>query len=173
MGGELLQVEVSVLKGTGKLELTGSLGDVMKESAQTAVSVVRRIGEQYGIDPDFHKNCDIHIHFPEGAVPKDGPSAGITMATAILSAFTGRAVRRDVAMTGEITLRGKVLPIGGLKEKALAANRIGIRDIIIPEENKKDMEEIPENVRKNINFICVSDIDQVFARAVTGTAYAR
>lgn len=161
------------MQGKGDVILTGKLGDVMKESAHAAISYIRAHADKYGIKvADFEKK-DIHIHIPEGATPKDGPSAGITMATAILSAFTGRAVRRDVAMTGEITLRGKVLPIGGLKEKALAANRIGIRDIIIPEENKKDMEEIPENVRKNINFICVSDIDQVFARAVTGTAYAR
>lgn len=173
VGGTTLTIEVSAMQGKGDVILTGKLGDVMKESAHAAISYIRAHADKYGIKvADFEKK-DIHIHIPEGATPKDGPSAGITMATAILSAFTGRAVRRDVAMTGEITLRGKVLPIGGLKEKALAANRIGIRDIIIPEENKKDMEEIPENVRKNINFICVSDIDQVFARAVTGTAYAR
>ena len=159
------------MQGKGDVILTGKLGDVMKESAHAAISYLRAHAEKYGIDErDFEKK-DIHIHVPEGATPKDGPSAGITMATAILSAFTSKPVRKDVAMTGEITLRGRVLPIGGLKEKALAANRIGIRDVIIPEENKKDVEEIPENVRKNLNFICVSKVDEVFARAVTGASY--
>ena len=171
VGGTTLTIEVSAMQGKGDVILTGKLGDVMKESAHAAISYLRAHAEKYGIDErDFEKK-DIHIHVPEGATPKDGPSAGITMATAILSAFTSKPVRKDVAMTGEITLRGKVLPIGGLKEKALAANRIGIRDVIIPEENKKDVEEIPENVRKNLNFICVSKVDEVFARAVTGASY--
>ena len=172
VGGTTLTIEVSAMQGKGDILLTGKLGDVMKESARAAISYIRAHADKYGIDGEEFEKKDIHIHVPEGATPKDGPSAGITMATAILSAFTGRPVRRDVAMTGEITLRGKVLPIGGLKEKALAANRIGIHDVIIPEENKKDVEEIPENIRKNMHFICVSDIDQVFRTAVTGVGYA-
>ncbi len=171
VGGATLTIEVSAMQGKGDILLTGKLGDVMKESARAAISYIRAHAEKYGIDEEEFEKKDIHIHIPEGATPKDGPSAGITMATAILSAFTGQPVRRDVAMTGEITLRGKVLPIGGLKEKALAANRIGIHDIIIPEENRKDMEEIPANVRKNLNFICVSNVDQVFENAVTGLSY--
>ena len=172
VGGMPLTIEVSAMQGKGDILLTGKLGDVMKESARAAISYIRAHAEKYGISDEAFEHKDIHIHVPEGATPKDGPSAGITMATAILSAFTGQPVRRDVAMTGEITLRGKVLPIGGLKEKALAANRIGIHDIIIPEENKKDVEEIPENVRKHLNFICVSNVDQVFRNAVTGIRYA-
>ncbi len=166
VGGTTLTIEVSAMQGKGEVLLTGKLGDVMKESARAAISYIRAHADKYGIHEEDFEKRDIHIHIPEGATPKDGPSAGITMATAILSAFTGRPVRRDVAMTGEITLRGKVLPIGGLKEKALAASRIGIRDVIIPEENKKDVEEIPEEVRKDLNFICVSDVDQVFRTAV-------
>ena len=172
VGGMPLTIEVSAMQGKGEILLTGKLGDVMKESARAAISYIRAHAEQYGIDDAAFEHKDIHIHVPEGATPKDGPSAGITMATAILSAFTGQPVRRDVAMTGEITLRGKVLPIGGLKEKALAANRIGIHDVIIPEENRKDVEEIPENIRRQINFICVSDVDQVFRTAVTGIGHA-
>ena len=172
VGGTTLTIEVSAMQGKGDIFLTGKLGDVMKESARAAISYIRANAEKYGIrEADFEKK-DIHIHIPEGATPKDGPSAGITMATAILSAFTGKPVRRDIAMTGEITLRGKVLPIGGLKEKALAAARIGIRDVVIPEDNKKDVEEIPGEIRKNINFICVSEIDEVFRRAITGLSYA-
>ncbi len=167
-GGETLTIEVSAMQGKGDVQLTGKLGDVMKESAHAAISYIRAHAEKYGIDEKDFEHKDIHIHVPEGATPKDGPSAGITMATAILSAFTGKPVRRDVAMTGEITLRGKVLPIGGLKEKSLAAARIGIHDIVIPEENKKDVEEIPFNVRKGLNFICVSSIDEVFRTAVRG-----
>ncbi len=168
VGGTTLTIEVSAMRGKGDILLTGKLGDVMKESARAAISYIRSNAAKYGIaEGDFEKK-DIHIHIPEGATPKDGPSAGITMATAILSAFTGRPVRRDIAMTGEITLRGKVLPIGGLKEKALAAARIGVHDIIIPEENKKDVEEIPEEVRKTLRFICVSEIDEVFKNAVVG-----
>lgn len=173
VGGTTLTIEVSAMQGKGEVLLTGKLGDVMKESARAAISYLRAHAGKYGIDGEDFEKKDIHIHIPEGATPKDGPSAGITMATAILSAFTGQPVRKDVAMTGEITLRGKVLPIGGLKEKALAANRIGIRDVIIPEENKKDVEEIPESVRKNLNFICVNNVDQVFENAVAGMAYGR
>ncbi len=172
VGGATLTIEVSAMQGKGEILLTGKLGDVMKESARAAITYIRAHADRYGIDEKDFEKKDIHIHIPEGATPKDGPSAGITMATAILSAFTGQPVRRDVAMTGEITLRGKVLPIGGLKEKALAANRIGIHDIIIPEENKKDVEEIPDAIRKELNFICVSDVDQVFTTAVTGLNYA-
>ncbi len=172
VGGATLTIEVSAMQGKGDILLTGKLGDVMKESAHAAISYIRAHAEKYGIDALDFEHKDIHIHIPEGATPKDGPSAGITMATAILSAFTGQPVRRDVAMTGEITLRGKVLPIGGLKEKALAANRIGIHDIIIPEENKKDVEDIPENIRKDLNFICVNNVDEVFRNAVTGLTYA-
>ena len=172
VGGMPLTIEVSAMQGKGDILLTGKLGDVMKESARAAISYIRAHADKYGISDEAFEHRDIHIHVPEGATPKDGPSAGITMATAILSAFTGQPVRRDVAMTGEITLRGKVLPIGGLKEKAMAASRIGIRDVIIPEDNKKDVEEIPENVRKNLNFICVNNIDQVFRNAVTGMNYA-
>lgn len=166
VGGELLQVEVSVLRGTGKIELTGSLGDVMKESAQTAVSVVRRIGSQYGVDPDFYKNNDIHIHFPEGAVPKDGPSAGITIVTALISALSGIKVRHDVAMTGEITLRGRVLPIGGLREKTMAAYRNQIRTVILPERNTPDIEEIDPAVREALELRPVSYIEQVLDLAL-------
>ncbi len=171
VGGATLTIEVSAMQGKGDILLTGKLGDVMKESAHAAISYIRAHAEKYGIDALDFEHKDIHIHIPEGATPKDGPSAGITMATAILSAFTGQPVRRDIAMTGEITLRGKVLPIGGLKEKALAASRIGIRDIIIPEENRRDVEEIPETIRKGLHFICVRSVDEVFQSAVTGLAY--
>lgn len=140
----------------------------MKESARTAISYIRSNSESYGIDSALFENTDIHIHVPEGATPKDGPSAGITMATAILSAFTQKPVKKSIAMTGEITLRGKVLPIGGLKEKALAAYRIGIHDVIIPAENKKDLEEIPESVKGSINFIPVTDVAAVFKQAIIG-----
>ncbi len=170
VGGTTLTIEVSAMHGKGDIRLTGKLGDVMKESAHAAISYLRAHADKYGIDEKEFEEKDIHIHVPEGATPKDGPSAGITMATAILSAFTGQPVRKDVAMTGEITLRGKVLPIGGLKEKALAANRIGIRDVIIPEENKKDVEDIPETVRKELNFICVKSVDEVFRSAGLGGA---
>ncbi len=172
VGGTTLTIEVSVMQGKGEILLTGKLGDVMKESARAAISYIRSHAEKYGIEESDFEKKDVHIHVPEGATPKDGPSAGITMATAILSAFTGKPVRRDVAMTGEITLRGKVLPIGGLKEKALAASRIGIRDVIIPEENRKDVEEIPEEIGKNLHFIPVSEVDEVFQNAVRGLSYA-
>ncbi|NLT14178.1 MAG: endopeptidase La [Clostridiales bacterium] len=161
MGGETLDVEVSVLEGTGKLELTGNLGEVMKESAHAAVSYIRSRARKLGIDPDFYKNRDIHIHFPEGAVPKDGPSAGITIAIAVISALTGAPVRRDLAMTGEITLRGRILAIGGLKEKTMAALRSGVKTAIIPAENEPDLEEIDQTVRRALNFVTADHIDNI------------
>lgn len=166
VGGEILEVEVNVMPGTGKLELTGNLGTVMQESAKTALSCLRSRCEELGVDSEFYKNRDLHIHFPEGAVPKDGPSAGIAITTAMLSALTGRKVRGDVAMTGEVTLRGRVLPIGGLKEKTMAALRSGIKTVIIPKENEKDLEEIDQTVRKALHFVPVETVDAVFAVAL-------
>ncbi|NOU95993.1 endopeptidase La [Paenibacillus sp. LMG 31456] len=166
VGGDTLVIEVTVMPGNGKLTLTGKLGDVMKESAQAAFSYTRSRVEQLRIPPDFHEKVDIHIHIPEGAIPKDGPSAGITMGTALISALTNIPVSREVAMTGEITLRGRVLPIGGLKEKSLAAHRAGIRRVIIPNDNVKDIEEIPESVRRELTFIPVSHMDEVLEHAL-------
>lgn len=165
VGGDTLSVEVNVMSGTGKVELTGNLGDVMKESCMTAVSFVRSKSKELKIKDDFYKNKDIHIHVPEGAVPKDGPSAGITIATAVASALTNTPVKCDVAMTGEITLRGKVLPIGGLKEKSLAAYRAGIKTIIIPKDNSRDIEDIPEEIRNQINFVPATNMDAVLNTA--------
>lgn len=162
VGGDTLDIEVNIMPGTGKIELTGSLGDVMKESAMAAISFIRSKCADYKIDSNFYKTCDIHIHVPEGATPKDGPSAGITIATALVSALSGYPVRNDIAMTGEITLRGRVLPIGGLKEKSIAAYRSGIRTIIIPHENIKDLEEIPSHIRNEINFVSVKNVREVF-----------
>ena len=161
VGGEVLDVEVGVVEGTGRLELTGNLGDVMKESARAAVTYIRSRAERLGIDPMFYKEKDIHIHFPEGAVPKDGPSAGITICIAVISALTETPVRRDLAMTGEITLRGRILPIGGLKEKTMAALRTGITTVIIPSENEKDLEEIDQTVRGALNFITADHVDRI------------
>ena len=166
VGGDTLQIEVSLSPGKGKLILTGKLGDVMKESAQAAFSYVRSKVTEFGIDPDFHEKNDIHIHVPEGAVPKDGPSAGITMATALVSALTGKPIRKEVGMTGEITLRGRVLPIGGLKEKTLGAHRAGLTKIICPKENEKDLDDIPESVRKEMEFVLVSHVDEVLKHAL-------
>jgi ATP-dependent Lon protease len=166
VGGDTLFIEVSVMPGTGRLELTGQLGDVMKESAKAGLSYIRSRCEELNIDKDFVKNMDIHIHVPEGATPKDGPSAGITMTTAMISALTKTPVYKDVAMTGEVTLRGRVLPIGGLKEKVLAANRAGIKKIIIPIENEKDLEEIPQNVSKKIEFVLAGNMDEVLEHAL-------
>lgn len=160
-GGDTLSIEVNVMSGTGKIELTGKLGDVMKESARTAISYIRANSKALGINENFHKTKDIHIHVPEGAVPKDGPSAGITMASAVVSALTKTPVRSDIAMTGEVTLRGRVLPIGGLKEKSMAAYRAGITDIIIPEKNEADIEDVPQEVRKKLNFIPVNNMTAV------------
>ena len=166
VGGTTLEVEVNVVDGTGKLELTGNLGDVMKESAFAAMSFIRSRAKALGLAPDFYKTKDIHVHFPEGAVPKDGPSAGITICTAIVSALTNRPVRRDVAMTGEISIRGRVLAIGGLKEKTMAALRHGVRTVIIPAENEKDLEEIDQTVRQALQFITVSSADRVLEAAL-------
>ena len=166
VGGEILEVEVNVMDGTGKLELTGNLGTVMQESAKAALSCLRSRTDGLRLDRNFYKNRDIHIHFPEAATPKDGPSAGIAITTAMLSALTGRRVRGDVAMTGEVTLRGRVLPIGGLKEKTMAALRNGIKTVIIPKENEKDLAEIDQTVRKALHFIPVETVDAVFAAAL-------
>lgn len=166
IGGTTLTIEVSLMQGKGEIVLTGKLGDVMKESARAAISFIRSNAKKFGINEDRFEKTDIHIHVPEGATPKDGPSAGITMATAILSAFIDKPVKKSIAMTGEITLRGKVLAIGGLKEKALAAFRLGIKDVIIPIQNKKDLDDIPQEIRKEINFMPVENIDQVFEKAI-------
>ena len=173
VGGDTLQIETTTMPGTGQLELTGSLGDVMKESARAAKSYVRAHAEELGIASDFYKTLDIHIHVPEGAVPKDGPSAGVTMTTALVSALTGIAVRQNVAMTGEITLRGRVLPIGGLKEKLLAAHRAGIDTVLIPRENLKDLEEVPQNVRSAIEIIPAETVDTVLETALCERPGAR
>jgi ATP-dependent Lon protease len=168
VGGDTLSIEVNTMKGKGKLQLTGQLGDVMKESAQAGLSYIRTVSKTYGIDENFHEKLDMHVHIPEGAIPKDGPSAGITMATAMISALSGIPVDRYVAMTGEITLRGRVLPIGGFKEKALAAKRAGIHKILFPYENLKDLEDIPETVRKEIEFVPVKTMDEVLKHALSG-----
>jgi len=168
VGGELLLTEASLMRGKGQLTLTGQLGDVMQESARAALSFVRSRAEILGIDVEVFEKTDVHIHVPEGAIPKDGPSAGITIATALVSAFTRAPVRVDVAMTGEITLRGHVLPVGGVKEKILAAYRSGIREVILPEENEKDLEDIPADVREEMQFDFVGHMDDVLTRALVG-----
>jgi ATP-dependent Lon protease len=166
-GGDVITIEVSVLPSKrGRLTLTGQLGDVMKESAQAAMSYVRGRAGLLNIDEELFHRSEVHVHVPAGAVPKDGPSAGITMATAISSALSGRPVKRDLAMTGEITLRGRVLPIGGLKEKMIAAHRAGIRTAILPAENERDMEDIPENVKSDMTFHLVSHMDEVLPLAL-------
>lgn len=167
-GGDTLPVEVSVMEGDGKLQLTGQLGDVMKESAKAGYSYIRANCKMFGIDDQFHKNKDIHIHIPEGAIPKDGPSAGVTMITAMISALSNKKVNHKVAMTGEITLTGRVLPIGGLKEKSLAAYRMGIKSVIIPKDNKKDLERIPKSIKSKIKFIPVEKVEEVLENALIG-----
>jgi ATP-dependent Lon protease len=166
VGGSILSTEVTIVDGKGKLTLTGKLGDVMQESAQAAMSYIRSRALRLGLPRDFYRNIDIHVHVPEGAIPKDGPSAGITMATAIASALSKIPVRRDIAMTGEITLRGKVLPIGGLKEKLLAAHRAGIFEAILPKENEKDLSEVPENLRNAMKLHFAETMDEVLAIAL-------
>ncbi len=166
VGGEILEVEVGVVPGSGKVELTGNLGSVMKESAQAALSYIRSRAAQLGIEADFYKTKDIHVHFPEGAVPKDGPSAGIAITTAMVSALTGAPVRREIAMTGEVTLRGRVLPIGGLKEKTMAAYRSGIKTVFLPADNVPDLEEIDPTVRAALHFVPVEQVDSVLAEAL-------
>ncbi|MDR1735646.1 MAG: endopeptidase La, partial [Oscillospiraceae bacterium] len=169
VGGELLEVEVGVVDGTGKVELTGNMGDIMKESARAALTYIRSRASALKLDPEFHKNKDMHIHFPESAVPKDGPSAGITMAVAMVSALCGAPVYRNVAMTGEITLRGRVLPIGGLKEKTMAAYRAGIKTVIIPSDNESDLQDIDPTVHSALNFICADHMDTVLKNTVDFT----
>src|SRR5690606_12704019 len=166
LGGEILTTETTVMPGKGKLIITGKLGEVMQESAQAALSWVRSRAERMGIDPRFSEKSDLHIHLPEGAIPKDGPSAGVTMCTAMVSALTRIPVRRDVAMTGEITLRGRVLPIGGLKEKTLAAHRAGIKTVLIPKANKKDLRDIPKNIRDQLRIVPVEFVDEVLREAL-------
>ncbi|MBC8535597.1 endopeptidase La [Feifania hominis] len=166
VGGDTLKIEVNAMEGTGKIELTGNLGDVMKESAHAAISYIRSRADYLGVDHDFYKNRDLHIHVPEGAIPKDGPSAGITMATALISELTQRPVRHDVAMTGEITIRGRVLEIGGLREKSMAAYRAGIKTIIIPDGNRSDLTEVDPTVRKNVSFVPVTSMEQVLKTAL-------
>jgi ATP-dependent Lon protease len=166
VGGDTLQIEVNVMEGKGEIELTGQLGDVMKESARTGISFLRSLEGAYKIDPKFFQEHDIHIHIPEGAVPKDGPSAGITMALAVYSAITKRKVKHDVAMTGEITLRGRVLPIGGLKEKIIAAKTAGISTVLVPKENKPDIEEIEEEVRSGLQIYFVESMKKVMEYAL-------
>ena len=166
VGGELLTIEAAIVPGKGKLIHTGQLGDVMQESIQAAMTVVRSRADVLGIDPEFNQKIDVHVHVPEGATPKDGPSAGVGMCTALVSALTKIPVRSDVAMTGEITLRGEVLPIGGLKEKLLAAHRGGISTVLIPDENEKDLAEIPKNIKDKLEIHPVKWIDEVLQRAL-------
>ncbi|NLM53528.1 MAG: endopeptidase La [Firmicutes bacterium] len=166
LGGEIMPIEVTVVPGKGKVTLTGKLGEVMRESAQAALSYLRSRAEDWGIDPEFHEKCDIHMHIPEGAVPKDGPSAGITIAVALASALTDRPVRHDLSMTGEITLRGRILPIGGVKEKLLAAHRAGIDTVLLPEENARDLQDVPENILRSLQIELVEHMDEVITRAL-------
>jgi ATP-dependent Lon protease len=162
-GGEIMSIEVAVLEGKGGLQMTGQIGEVMQESGQAALTFIKSRAEAFGVDLDVFERMDIHVHMPEGAIPKDGPSAGITLATAMLSALTGRPVYREVGMTGEITLRGSVLPVGGIKEKVLAAHRAGLRRVVLPERNQKDLVDIPDEIRKSMELVFVRRIDEVLA----------
>ena len=166
VGGVTLQVEVNLMPGKGDFLLTGQLGDVMKESAQAGISYLRSVASDYGVEEDFFSKHDIHIHIPEGAVPKDGPSAGVTMATAMFSAITQKPVRADVAMTGEITLRGRVLPIGGLREKLLAARKAGIRKVLVPEKNRQDMADVPAEITDGLTIVYVQTMEDVLREAL-------
>ena len=172
VGGELLLVEVALMPGSGKIEITGKLGDVMQESARAALSYIRSRAEMFGLRSDFYKGIDIHVHVPEGATPKDGPSAGVTLATSLVSALLNIPIRNDIAMTGEITLRGRVLPIGGLRDKLLAAHRGGIETVIIPADNESDLKEVPDAILKNIKIICVEHLDEVLSQALVDTSAA-
>ncbi|MFN2299503.1 MAG: S16 family serine protease, partial [Anaerolineales bacterium] len=165
-GGDTMPVEVVLLDGKGNIQITGQIGDVMQESAQAAVSYLKSRAKQFRLDPQRFEKTDVHIHIPEGAIPKDGPSAGITMATALVSAFTGRKTHHEVGMTGEITLRGRILPVGGVREKVLAAHRIGLQTVILPKHNAKDLTEIPKNVRSGLKIAFVEHIDEVLRRAL-------
>ncbi|MCD7776285.1 MAG: endopeptidase La, partial [Firmicutes bacterium] len=171
VGGDLLKIEVLVMEGSGKLELTGSLGDVMKESAELGVSYIRAHADELSVDREFYKNKDIHIHVPEGAVPKDGPSAGVTMLSAMTSALSSRPARRDTAMTGELTLSGRVLPIGGLREKTAAAYAAGVKRILIPRDNEADLEEVDPTVRKNVDFIMISNASEALSEVLLPPVY--
>jgi ATP-dependent Lon protease len=166
VGGDIMFIEVNLMPGKGNLQLTGQLGDVMQESVQAALTYTRSVAEVFGIDGRRFEETDIHLHVPEGAVPKDGPSAGVTMATALISAFTDRPIYRDVSMTGEITLRGRVLPVGGVREKALAARRAGIKTFILPEQNERDLENIPKKLRQDLNFVFVKRMSDLLAVAL-------
>jgi ATP-dependent Lon protease len=165
-GGDILFIEVTVMPGKGGLTMTGQMGDVMQESAQTAMSYTRSIASSFGVREEVFENTDVHIHIPEGAVPKDGPSAGVAMVTALLSAYTERPIRRDVGMTGEITLRGRILPVGGIREKALAARRVGMKTLILPKKNDNDLESIPKRLRQDMDFLLVERMHDVFDAAL-------
>lgn len=173
VGGEVMYVEATQMRGGKGLTLTGQLGDVMRESAQIALSYIRTHAATWNIKDDFFDTHDIHIHLPAGAIPKDGPSAGVAVTTALLSLFTGRSVRDDVAMTGEVTLRGRVLPVGGIKEKVLAAHRSGLKRVILPRANERELEDIPSKIRRNIDFVLVGELDEVFAACIEGKAIRR
>jgi ATP-dependent Lon protease len=166
-GGDIIFVESSLMKGGKSLTLTGRLGEVMRESAQAALTYIRSSAKALGVDETFYENNDIHVHVPHGGVPKDGPSAGVTIATSLVSLLTGRPVKADVAMTGEITLKGKVLPVGGVKEKILAARRAGIKRVILPKDNEKDLVEVPDIVKEGLDFVFVSNLDDVFVNGLT------
>jgi ATP-dependent Lon protease len=172
-GGDIIYIEATIMKGKGSLTLTGHLGDVMKESAQAALSYIRSIDKDLGIRSDQFARNDVHIHVPAGAIPKDGPSAGVTMATALASVFTGIPVKREVAMTGEVTLRGRVLPVGGLKEKILAAKRAGLKTVVLPRQNKKDLEDVPKNVRRELRFVFAETMEMVLAEALNRPVHVK
>ena len=166
MGGDTLFIETTSVPGSGKLVLTGQLGDVMQESAKAGISYIRSAAKKLKIDEEFYKKCDLHIHIPEGAIPKDGPSAGVTMCTAIISTLTGIPVRKDIAMTGEITLRGKILPVGGIREKVMAAHRAGIRKVLLPKDNEADISDIPQTVRDEMEFVLIKHVNDALKQVL-------